>query len=654
MTKTQSATSFLANISERESLALQSLVDYTNVESLPEIWTLAARKFGNIVALHNPHSKPEVKITYSQLSGQIQQFAAGLQTLGININNSDTLPYGERVSLIADNSPRWFIADQGIMTAGAVNAVRSAQAEREELLYIISHSGSTALVIEDLKTLNKLGESLNELPIKLVVLLSDEAPPTERNFPVVNFSQLLDIGSNNTLIATKQSSESLATLIYTSGTTGKPKGVMLSHKNLLHQVKSLGVVVQPKKGDTVLSILPTWHSYERSGEYFLLSQGCTQIYTNLRSVKGDLKKFKPNYMIAVPRLWESIYEGVQKQFREQPAKKQSLVKFLLETSQKYIEARRISQGLSLNHIHASFIERSQAKITELGLLLFHALGEKLVYTKVREATGGNIKHVISGGGALPAYIDNFFEIVGVEILQGYGLTETSPVTNARRPWRNLRGSSGQPIPGTEVKIVNPETRQPLPVGERGLVLLKGPQIMQGYYQNPEATTKAIDTEGWFDSGDLGWVTPENDLVLTGRAKDTIVLTNGENIEPQPIEDACLRSPYIDQIMLVGQDQRSIGALIVPNLEALEKWAETQNNSQKIDLESKIVQDLFRQELNREVQNRPSYRADDRVGPFKLIEEEFSIENGLMTQTLKIRRHVVMARYCDIINAMFAK
>lgn len=654
MTKTQSATSFLANISERESLALQSLVDYTNVESLPEIWTLAARKFGNIVALHNPHSKPEVKITYSQLSGQIQQFAAGLQTLGININNSDTLPYGERVSLIADNSPRWFIADQGIMTAGAVNAVRSAQAEREELLYIISHSGSTALVIEDLKTLNKLGESLNELPIKLVVLLSDEVPPTERNFPVVNFSQLLDIGSNNTLIATKQSSESLATLIYTSGTTGKPKGVMLSHKNLLHQVKSLGVVVQPEKGDIVLSILPTWHSYERSGEYFLLSQGCTQIYTNLRSVKGDLKKFKPNYMIAVPRLWESIYEGVQKQFREQPAKKQSLVKFLLETSQKYIEARRICQGLSLNHIHASFIERSQAKITELGLLLFHALGEKLVYAKVREATGGNIKHVISGGGALPAYIDNFFEIVGVEILQGYGLTETSPVTNARRPWRNLRGSSGQPIPGTEVKIVNPETRQPLPVGERGLVLLKGPQIMQGYYQNPEATTKAIDTEGWFDSGDLGWVTPENDLVLTGRAKDTIVLTNGENIEPQPIEDACLRSPYIDQIMLVGQDQRSIGALIVPNLEALEKWAETQNNSQKIDLESKIVQDLFRQELNREVQNRPSYRADDRVGPFKLIEEQFSIENGLMTQTLKIRRHVVMSRYCDIINAMFAK
>ncbi|MFO5439569.1 MAG: AMP-binding protein, partial [Dolichospermum sp.] len=352
MTNNQSTTSFLNNISQRERLALQSLVDYTNVDLLPEIWPLAAKRFGDIIALYNPHSQPEVKITYSQLTEQINQFAAGLQALGVNTNNSENLPYGERVSLIADNSPRWFIADQGIMTAGAVNAVRSSQAEREELLYIISHSGSTSLVVEDIKTLNKLGERLNELAIKLVVILSDEIPPAELKFPVVNFTQLLEIGKNHKLVTNKYSAETLATLIYTSGTTGKPKGVMLSHRNLLHQVTTLGTIVQPQKGDTVLSILPTWHSYERSGEYFLLSQGCTQIYTNLRSVKGDLKKFKPNYMIAVPRLWESIYEGVQKQFREQPAKKQKLVKFLLEISQKYIESRRISQGLSLNHINA--------------------------------------------------------------------------------------------------------------------------------------------------------------------------------------------------------------------------------------------------------------------------------------------------------------
>ncbi|MEH2070725.1 MAG: AMP-binding protein [Nostoc sp.] len=659
MSKTQTGSSFLSNISERERQALKKLVDYTNVESLPEIWPLAAEKFGDVVALHNPHAKPEIVITYTELAEKIQLFAAGLQALGVKV--------GDRISLIADNSPRWFIADQGIMTVGGVDAVRSSQAEKEELLFIIANSGSTAVVIEDLKTLKKLQDRLNDLPIQFVILLSDEAPPTQTTLKLLNFSRLLEIGgANHDFVPVKQNRDALATLIYTSGTTGKPKGVMLSYSNLMHQVTTFGTVLQPNPGDIVLSILPSWHSYERTVEYYLLSQGCTQVYTSLRSVKADLRQFKPNYMVGVPRLWESIYEGVQKQFREQPAKKQRLIKFLLGMSEKYIKAQRVAQGLDLNNLHASGGERLAAKIQASALLPLHSLGERLVYAKVREATGGKVKQMISGGGALPRHIDNFFEIIGVQILQGYGLTETSPVTHVRRPWRNLIGASGLPLPATEAKIVDPETKTPLSVEKRGLVLLRGPQIMQGYYQNSEATAKAIDPEGWFDSGDMGWLTPENDLVLTGRAKDTIVLTNGENIEPQPIEDACLRSPYIDQIMLLGQDQRSLGALIVPNLEALEKWAATQNltldtqsdrptdsSGEKIGLESKMIQDLFRQELNREVQNRPGYRPDDRIGPFKFILEPFSIENGLMTQTLKVRRHIVVERYRDIINGMFA-
>ncbi len=383
--------------------------------------------------------------------------------------------------------------------------------------------------------------------------VSDEAPPTGETLKVLNFAQLIEIGKNHNFVPVKQNRDALATLIYTSGTTGKPKGVMLSYKNLMHQVSTFGTVLQPNAGDIVLSILPSWHSYERTVEYYLLSQGCTQVYTNLRSVKGDLRQFKPNYMVGVPRLWESIYEGVQKQFREQPAKKQRLINFLLGISDKYIKARRVAQGLDLNNLHASAIERLAAKIQALALLPLHALGERLVYAKVREATGGHVKQMISGGGALPRHIDNFFEIIGVQILQGYGLTETSPVTHVRRPWRNLIGASGLPLPATEAKIVDPETKAAFANREARLSIVeRGPQIMQGYYQNPEATAKAIDAEGWFDSGDLGWLTPQDDLVLTGRAKDTIVLTNGENIEPQPIEDACLRSPYIDQIMLVGQ------------------------------------------------------------------------------------------------------
>ncbi|MEL6162350.1 MAG: AMP-binding protein [Cyanobacteria bacterium J06628_3] len=648
-----------SKLAQKDQQNLKSVVDYSSVESLPEIWSMAAQRFGNTLALHNPHARPnEVKLTYTELFNQIQQFAAGLQALGVKPQ--------ERISLIADNSPRWLIADQGMMTAGAVNAVRSSQADVDELAYILANSDSTVLVTQDLSTFEKLRPRLDDLPIKLAILLTEETAPDEEVLKVLNFEQLMEIGAKHNLEPVKAKRDSLATLLYTSGTSGKPKGVMLSHSNVLHQITNLGTIVQPEQGDVVLSILPTWHVFERTGEYLLLSMGCTQVYTNLRSIKNDLKKFKPHFMIGVPRIWESIYEGVQKQFREQPESKQKLINRFLGISGNYVKARRIAQNLDLENLNPPMGERITASIKEKTLSPLHALAGKVVYKKVREATGGRIKLLISGGGALAKHIDDFYEIIGVDVAVGYGLTETSPVTHARRHWSNLRGSAGLPIPGTEVKIVDLETRKELPNGEKGLVLLKGPQVMQGYYKNPEATEKAIDKEGWFDSGDLGWLTPRQDIVLTGRAKDTIVLTNGENIEPLPIEDACLRSSYIDQIMLVGQDKKSIGALIVPNLEALEKWAQGQNlelcvkednvtssTSQKINLESKIIQDLFRQELTREVRNRPGYRPDDRVGPFQLILEPFSMENGMMTRTLKVRRHVVMEHYHDMIERMFA-
>ncbi|MCL6435562.1 MAG: long-chain fatty acid--CoA ligase [Leptolyngbyaceae cyanobacterium HOT.MB2.61] len=650
-------------MSELERQNLKRLADYSHVQSLPEIWAIAAQRFSHKLALYDPHSRPAIKITYTQLYEQIRQFAIGLQILGIQPR--------ERIALFSDNSPRWFIADQGMMTAGAANAVRSSQAEREELFFILEHSGSTGLVVEDQATLKKLGDRLTHFPLKFVILLSDETVDEKTELKVLNFPQLMELGQNQNLQPVSQNRETLATLIYTSGTTGRPKGVMLSYGNLLHQVNTLGTVVQPQPENRVLSILPTWHSYERSVEYFLLSQGCTQIYTSIRTIKKDLKEFKPHYMVSVPRIWESVYEGIQKQFKEQPAQKQKLIHFFLGVSQRYIEACRLWQNLDLLRQDPSFLQRLMAGIQTLMLYPLHAVGEKIVYKKVRDAvTGGEFRHAISGGGSLARHLDDFFEIIGVSVLVGYGLTETSPVTNARRPWHNLRGSSGQPIPGTEIRIVDPDTRRTLPPGQKGLVLIRGPQVMQGYYKNPEATQKAIDPDGWFDSGDLGWVTRENDLVLTGRAKDTIVLTNGENIEPQPIEDACLRSPYIAQIMLVGQDQKALGALIVPNLDALREWAaakglhlELPEGSPESDptppppastlsLDSKPVQDLIRQELNREVQNRPGYRPDDRIGPFRLILEPFTMENGLLTQTLKIRRNVVMDRYQGMIDEMF--
>ncbi|MBD1856325.1 MULTISPECIES: AMP-dependent synthetase/ligase [Leptolyngbya] len=624
------------------SLAYPSHPLYSNVQSLPEVWSIAAKQFANVLAVHDPHSSPEVKLTYAQLYDQMQAFAAGIQALGVRVEDGDSVP--PRVALFSDNCPRWLVADQGIMRSGAVDVVRGAQADPVELRYILEHSGSVGVVLQDAELLKKLRGILSEVPLQFVILLSDEAVASE-TYKVMTFSEVLELGRSHSLQPVQQDRSTLATLMYTSGTSGMPKGVMLSHGNLIYEINGAYAVAQPEAGERVLSILPIWHSYERSFEYFIFSNGCTQIYTNIRFVKKDLKEFQPHYMVGVPRLWESIYEGIQKQFRDQPARKQKLVKFFLEQSQKYILAQRTAKNLNLDNLNPSATEKLTASVKAALRFPLHLLGDRLVYQKVRAGTGGQIKFVVSGGGSIADHLEDFFEIVGINILGGYGLTETSPITHARRPWRNVRGADGEPLPTTETRIVDPETRQDLAIGQKGLILLRGHQIMQGYYKNPEATAKAIDKDGWFDTGDLGMVTPHDDLIITGRAKDTIVLTNGENIEPQPIEDACLRSVYIDQIMLVGQDQKVLGALVVPNMEALEQWGST-------DLNSSSVQDLFRGELARLVKDRPAYRPDDRIGCFRLLSEPFSIENGLLTQTLKIRRNVVMERYQGMIDEMF--
>lgn len=633
---------FLMGETERQNLARTS--DYVNAKSLPEVWSIAADRYKNITAVIDPHSTPETRMTYGELYAGMQQFAAGLQSLGLTPAAADDYP--PRVALFADNCPRWLIADQGIMGAGGIDAVRSSQADPIELQFILENSGAIGLVAHDMALFQKLREHLRSLNLKFVVLLTGEAPDDDE-FDLFTFEQVLARGQDYELQPAVQDRSTIATLMYTSGTSGMPKGVMLSHGNLIHQPTAAAGVVALQPEDKVLSILPIWHAYERSFEYFLFSRGCTQIYTNIRYVKQDLKRFQPQYMVGVPRLWESIYEGIQKQFRDQPEKQQKLVNFFLEKSLKYIQAKRITQGLSLDHRHPSTTDKAKAMAQRVALSPIHRLGDKLIYQKIRDGLGGNIEFVVSGGGSIADHLEDFFEIVGVTILSGYGLTETSPITNVRRPWRNIRGTDGQPLLDTEVRIVDLETRKPLPFNQQGLILIRGPQVMQGYFHNPEATAKAIDAAGWFDTGDLGMLLEDWNLIITGRAKDTIVLTNGENIEPQPIEEQLARCPYIDQVMLVGQDQKCLGALIVPNLEALEKQL-----GQTPDLASKAVQDLFQQEITQRIKARPGYRPDDRIGAFRLIEEPFSTENGLLTQTLKVKRNKVTEHYQDVINQMF--
>ncbi len=612
--------------------------------TLLTVWTLLAEQYGDLTAIKDPHGQPALELTYKELFERIQAFAGGLQTLGVQP--------GDKVALIADNSPQWLMADLGSLFTGAVDVPRSAVADPQELGYIIQNTGCTTLVVENLKTYERIRSYAQEQGIDRVILLSDES-----RAGCLSLSELLAKGREAGFKPPELTRSQLATIIHTSGTGGKPKGVMLSHGNLMHQVEHTEDVIQPQPGMKSLAILPTWHSYERSCEYFLLSKALTLVYTDARHLKTDLQTEAPHFLIAVPRIWESVYEGIQKKMKGQSPLLRRLVQTLISLSERYVICSRIASQRSIRHLNASPTQRALAKVGQILLFPLHKLGDLLAYRKIRQAVGSNFQHAINGGGALPSHLDTFFEIVGISILNGYGLTETSPILAARRPHHNVRGTVGPPLPFTQIRIVDLETLKPLPQGQVGVIHAQGPQIMQGYYNNPEATAKVLSEDGWFNTGDLGWLTPDTHLVITGRAKDTIVLSNGENIEPQPLEDVCVRSPYIDQIMVVGQDQKQLGALIHPNQEELIEWAQSQGlpeaNSETDLLASQAVRSLILNELKQQVRNRPGYRPDDAIKDFRFVPEPFTPENGLLTQTLKLRRLQVAERYQSLIDEIYA-
>ncbi|MEI7667107.1 MAG: AMP-binding protein, partial [Synechococcaceae cyanobacterium ELA263] len=552
--------------SPRDRQALARRHDWSQLDGLEQLWPELERLHGDAIALEAPHARPPQSLSYRQLRQDIEQAAAAFAALGVS--------EGDVVALFAENGPRWLLADQGLMRAGAADAVRGSSAPIEELRYILSDCGAVGLVVESAALLQRLALPADALArLRFVVLLEGSAEQaaaaSAAGMPCLSWQELLERGLQSPLPPLPAGGVArVATLLYTSGTTGEPKGVPLTQANLLHQLRNLGVAVQPHPGDRVLSVLPIWHAYERSAEYFLLSCGCRQAYTTLKQLRPDLQKLKPQYLISVPRLWEALLSGFEDALAAMPASRQRLLRAALANGRAYALARRIAQDLSLQPEPPQ--QRLLAAAEAAGRWPLQRLAAALLWPKVRQQlVGGSLRTAISGGGALASHVDAFFEVIGIELLVGYGLTETSPVLTCRRPWNNRRGGSGQPLAGTSIRIVDADSRQPLAIGQRGLVLARGPQVMGGYFGKPEATAKAIDGEGWFDTGDLGQLLADGSLVLTGRAKDTIVLSSGENIEPGPLEEALVESPLLEQLMLVGQDRKQLGALLVPKREALE-------------------------------------------------------------------------------------
>ncbi|TYK14016.1 putative acyl-activating enzyme 16 [Cucumis melo var. makuwa] len=642
-------------------------------QAVPDIWRSSAERYGDRIALVDPYHNPASKMTYKELEQSILNFSEGLRAIGIKPD--------EKIALFADNSCRWLVADQGIMTMGAINVVRGSRSSSEELLQIYNHSESVALVVDNPELFNRILETFHlKASMRCVILLWGEKSSLANegvdDITVFDYNDIMDMGRESRKVMlgshdAKQrytyepiSSDDIATLVYTSGTTGNPKGVMLTHRNLLHQIKNLWDIVPAKVGDKFLSMLPPWHAYERACEYFIFTFGVEQAYTTIRNLKDDLRQYQPDYLISVPLVYETLYSGIQKQILASSNARRLIVLAFINVSLAYMQLKRIYEGTYLTrskvqptHI-VSALDWLFARMTAAILWPIHMLAKIVVYSKVQSAIG-IWKAGISGGGSLPSHVDLFFEAIGITVQNGYGLTECSPVVAARRPTCNVLGSVGHPIRHTEFRIVDMETGDALPPGSRGIVEVRGPQVMKGYYKNSSATQQVLDQEGWFSTGDIGWIAPHHSrgrsrrcggvIVLDGRAKDTIVLLTGENVEPTVIEEAAMRSTLIQQIVVIGQDQRRLGAIVFPNKEEVLSAAKklSAEDSSTSDVSNEILTNLIYSEVRKWTSECPF-----QIGPILIVNEPFTIDNGLMTPTMKVRRDKVAAYYKKEIENLF--
>ncbi|KAK7379626.1 hypothetical protein VNO80_05090 [Phaseolus coccineus] len=642
-------------------------------KAVPDIWRSSAEKYGDKIALVDPYHDPPSTMTYKQLEDAISDFAEGLRVIGVR-------PY-EKLALFADNSCRWLVADQGMMACGAINVVRGSRSSIEELLQIYNHSESVALAVDNPEMFNRIAKLFNsKTSMRFIILLWGEksglVSEGEKGVPVYTFMEVVHLGQESRRVLFDSldnrrhyiyeaiKSDDIATLVYTSGTTGNPKGVMLTHQNLLHQIKNLGDIVPAEVGDRFLSMLPSWHAYERACEYFIFSCGVEQVYTTVRKLKDDLRRYQPHYLISVPLVYDTLYSGIQKQISTSSLVRKLVALTFIRASLRYMECRRIYEGKCLvkdqkppSYLH-SMLDWLWARIIATILFPVHLLATKLVYSKIHSAIGIS-KAGVSGGGSLSSHVDRFFEAIGVTVQNGYGLTETSPVIAARRLSCNVIGSVGHPIKHTEFKVIDPETDEVLPPGSKGILKVRGPQLMKGYYKNPSATNQVLDRDGWLNTGDIGWIVPHHStgrsrnssgvIVVDGRAKDTIVLSTGENVEPGELEEAAMRSSLIHQIVVIGQDKRRLGAVIVPNNEEVLKAA---RESSIIDPNSSdVVQENVTSLIYKELRTWTS-ESPFQIGPVLLVNDPFTIDNGLMTPTMKIRRDKVVAQYRDQIENLY--
>ena len=591
---------------------------------------------------------------FQALLSEIATVAAGLAANGV--------ARGDHVGLICDTRKEWLLIDQALLGLGAVDVPRGSDSTGDEIAYILGHADCKTSCVENAAQLAKLAGIKERLPELATAIVLDTAELTDaarqqaqgHGLNVLTLEDLVRAGGEQgqpealfRAEAAKGTPDDVATIIYTSGTTGEPKGVMLTHTNFVYQIDAIPDSVPIGPGDMLLSVLPVWHSYERIIEYAALFSGAGIAYSKpIREVMlADLVAANPTYFPTVPRIWEGVRAGVYRNVEHEGGVKAALFKFFIAVGSAHSKLLRLMHGRS-----PRFTVQSPARDVLLALLPlilltpFALLGKVLVFSKITARLGTRFKAGISGAGALPGYVDDFFAAAGILVLEGYGLTEAAPVVSVRKLNHPVSATVGPPITGTEVRILKEDGNAARP-GERGVIHVRGPQVMKGYYKRPGDTAGVLSADGWLDTGDIGTVTVTGEIQITGRAKDTVVLLGGENVEPEPIEDLVRQSEYIEHVMVVGQDQRFLGALVVPNVETVGPYAAARGVADG-DLAtlaaSSEVQSLIQDEVQSRVNAKNGFKSFERIARIAVLDQPFAVGDQL-THTLKMRRHVIAAQ-----------
>ncbi len=637
--------------------------------TIPKILRAVAAKYPEVPAqLSHTKDGSYTSTNYHDLYQTALDFGGALLELGVK--------RGDKIGLIADNRAEWEHADMGLLAVGAIDVPRGCDATEKDLALILSFAGCRMVITENTAQVKKLLNIKDKLPRMDTLIAFDEVDAEQKEragslgVTLHQFQDLrksghewrkrnIDVVENE---LEKGQWDELATIIFTSGTTGVPKGVMLSHGNFISQLDEVDERIFLNPGERGLCCLPVWHAFQRAVEYVILSQAATICYSKpIGSILlADMKNLNPTLLPAVPRVFEAIYDGIWRKMRKVGGLTYAVFRFFVKVAEIWCAMDRKMFRKQARFASDHVVFWWFVFIIPWALLWpVKLLGKLLVFRKLTALVGTNFRAGISGGGAYPEEIDKFFWAVGIPIVEGYGLTETAPIVAVRPVACPVMRTVGTPIRGLQARVVDPDGLI-LPPGQKGVLQVKGPTVMQGYYEQPELTAKVMTSDGWFDTGDLAVLTVDGEIQLRGRKKDTIVLMGGENIEPLPIEEKINLSRYITSSVVLGtnekgQDQRYLVALILPNQEEMEAWAKENNvsyASYEELVEGEAARKLLEGEVSSAVSVKNGFKSFEKINKFDVITKPFEVGVELSAKQ-EMMRYRIAEIYADKISRLYS-